>query len=89
MLIGTGPDAYMKGMRKLALLILAALVMATILAGCGGAGSGALHRLPKSSRRREPPPLRSRRPKARDLPSKLRENGSGTLRSGARMHPWF
>jgi protein-disulfide isomerase len=39
MLVGTGPDAYMKGMRMLVLLILAALVMATILAGCGGAGS--------------------------------------------------
>src|SRR5688572_630787 len=38
-LIGTGPDAYMKGRGMLALLILAALV-ATLLAGCGGAGSG-------------------------------------------------
>ena len=38
-LIGTGPDAYTKGMRMLALLILAALV-ATNLAGCAGTGSG-------------------------------------------------
>ena len=58
----------------LALLILAALV-ATLVAGCGGAGSGALHRLSKSSRRREAPALRSRRPKVR---------GSSGLRLG---HP--
>ena len=61
----------------LALLILAALV-ATLVAGCGGAGSGALHRLSKSSRRREAPALRSRRPKVRDLP----DYDSGTPRSG-------
>jgi hypothetical protein len=47
MLVGTGPDAYMKGMRMLALLILAALVMATILAGCGGAGSGGSSQAPE------------------------------------------
>jgi protein-disulfide isomerase len=37
----------MKGMRMLALLILAALVMATILAGCGGAESGGSSQAPE------------------------------------------
>jgi len=38
MLIGTGPDVYMKWRGVSTLLIFAALVT-TILAGCGGAGS--------------------------------------------------
>ena len=38
-MIGTGPDVYMKGRGMLTLLVLAAL-LATILAGCGGAGIG-------------------------------------------------
>ena len=45
-LIGTGPDAYVKGRGMLALLILAALV-ATILAGCGGAGNGGSSQAPE------------------------------------------
>jgi hypothetical protein len=43
-LIGTSPDVYMKGRGVSILIILAALV-ATILAGCGGAGSGSSSQL--------------------------------------------
>jgi len=51
-------------------------------------GAGDLHRLPKS-RLREAPALRSIRREVRDLPNKLLEDGSGTLRSGMRMRLWF
>ena len=67
----------------LALLILAALV-ATLVAGAAVLGAGS-SQAPKSSRRREAPALRSRRPKVRDLP----DYDSGTPRSGMRMRLWF
>ena len=47
MLVGTDPDAYTKGRGLPTLLILAALVMATILAGCVGAGSGGSSQAPE------------------------------------------
>jgi hypothetical protein len=86
-LIGAGPEAYMKGRGMLAFLILAALVT-TIRPVVAVRGVGALHRLPKRSRLREAPALRSRRPKERDLPDMLLQDGSGIQRSGDRMRLW-
>ena len=48
--------------------------------------AGTLHKL-ESSRRREARDLRSRRPTARDLRGRLRETGSGILRSGVADAP--
>jgi hypothetical protein len=47
----------------------------------------ALHRLPKSSRHREPPALLSL--KTRNLMDKLLEDDSGTPRSEMPMRLWF